>query len=300
MNALALATALVAATPQQATQDTITPTFDWPAGTVLAGEATVTQSQAQDGQESPGESLQVRFTRTVSAHPRGLLVTSEVQGEDAEALPAYIVSQSGDFLGVDGVQQIVAQMREQVLAGLAAESGGEVPPAARQMAEQMFTAESVEASAREEHEVLVGMWAGRTLRRNNVMITRMQTPGSVTPDALPTEVEYLWRGFAPCGEGEAETSCIELEAAFFPDGDMLATAFERTITAGNAGMQLFVNRASQTRTVRILAQPDGLVPRRVEDRTEARFDIEADGEFVELSLTQTETTTFTVGGGLDR
>lgn len=237
------------------------------------------------------------MTRTISDHPDGLLVTSEVDGQGGSGLPAYIVSDDGEFLGVQGVDDIVAQMREQLLAAARAQSGGEVPPQAEQMAEQMFTAETVEASAREEHEVLVGMWADRTLRRNNVQITRMQVPDAVTQGALPTEVEYVWRGFAPCAEGEAEDSCIVLEATFFPDEDALATAFENALSAQNPGA-LFVNRASQTRTVRILSQPDGLVPRRVEDRTEAEFDIEAEGEVVDLTLSQSETTVFTVGGGL--
>jgi hypothetical protein len=300
LNALVLAASLAAASPQQAAQDTITPTFDWPAGTILQGQATATQTQAQGGQEIPGQTVEVSFTRTISDHPQGLLVTSEVQGDGADALPAYIVSEAGEFLGVQGVDDIVARMREQLLAAARAQSGGQVPPEARQMAEQMFNAESVEASAREEHDVLVGMWAGRTLRRNNVMMTRMQVPGAVTPGALPTEVEYVWRGFAPCADGEAEDSCIQLEATFFPDGNALAIAFEMAITSQNAGAELYVNRASQTRTVSILAEPDGLIPRRVEDRTEAEFDVEADGEFVDLTLTQVETTTFTVGGGLQR
>ena len=301
MNALALATALVASTaPQQVAQDTITPTFDWPAGTVLMGEATATQIQAQGGQELPGNTVNVSFTRTISDHPQGRLVTSDVQGEGAEALPAYIVSESGDFLGVENVADMVSRMRAQFLDGIAAETGGQVPPPAEEMANRMFTAESIEASAREEHQVLVGLWADRTLRRNNVMFTTMRVANGVTDGALPTEVEYVWRGFAPCAEGEAEDSCIELEAMFFPDGDALASAFEAAIAGPNAGMALFVNRASQTRTVRVLAQADGLVPRLVEDRTVAEFDVEADGEFVDLAITQIETTTFSVGGGLER
>ena len=298
MNALLLATTLIVAPGTQAAQDTITPNFGWTAGTVLSGEASVETVQSQDGQEVPGQSLQVSLTRTISDHPQGLLVTSEVEGQAAEALPAFIVSDAGEFVGVEGVDEVVARMREQLLAAARAQTGGTVPPQAEAMAEQMFNAESVEAGAREEHRLLVGLWNGTTFERNGVRITRMEMQDGVTQSVLPTEVEYVWRGFAPCAEGEAEDSCIELEATLFPDENALATAFEQRLGAQNPGA-LFVNRAVQTRTIRLLAQPDGLVPRLLVDRTEASFDIEAEGEIVELGLTQTEETRFTVGGGLN-
>jgi len=298
LNALLLATPLMVSPGPQAAQDTITPTFSWPAGTVLSGEASVETIQSQNGQEVPGQSLQVSLTRTISDHPEGLVVASEVEGQGADAIPAYVVTDDGEFVGVENVDGIVSRMREQLLAAARAQTGGTVPPEAEAMAERMFNAESVEAGAREEHELLVGLWNGVTFERNGTRFTSMDMQEGVTQSVLPTEVEYVWLGFAPCAEGEAEDSCIELEATLFPDENALATAFENVLTSQSPGT-LFVNRAVQTRTVRILAQPDGLVPRQVVDQTEASFDIEAEGEIVELAITQTEEKTFTLGGGLN-
>jgi len=298
LNALLLATTLLVAPGPQAAQDTITPTFEWPAGTVLSGEASIETVQSQNGQEVPGQSLQIALTRTISDHPQGLLVTSEVEGQAGNALPAFIVSDAGEFVGVEDVEQVVAQMREQLLASARAQTGGTVPPEAEAMAEQMFNAESIEAGAREEHRLLVGLWNGTTFEQNDVRTARMDLQEAVTQSVLSTEIEFVWRGFAPCAEGEAENSCIELEATLFPDENGLATAFEARLGAQSPGA-IFVNRAVQTRTVRLLAQPDGLVPRLLVDRTEASFDIEAEGEIVELGLTQTEETRFSVGGGLN-
>lgn len=300
MNALLLATTLIVAPGPQAAQDTITPTFDWPAGTVLSGEASIETVQSQNGQEVPGQSLQISLTRTISDHPQGLLVTSEFEGQAGNALPAFILSDSGEFVGVQDVEQVVAQMREQLLASARAQTGGTVPPEAEEMAEQMFNAQSIEAGAREEHRLLVGLWNGTTFEQNDVRTARMDLQEAVTQSVLPTEIEFVWRGFAPCAEGEAEDSCIELEATLFPDENGLATAFEARLGAQSPTPgAIFVNRAVQTRTVRLLAQPDGLIPRLLVDQTEASFDIEAEGEIVELGLTQTEETRFSVGGGLN-
>lgn len=296
MNALLLASALIAAPAQQAA-DTITPTFEWPAGTVLRAEITAQQTTSQDGQVQASPEVQLSGTRTISDHPQGLLVTSSVEGEEASTTPAYLLTDDGTFIGVEGAEAMVAQMREQMLAQVRAQTGGTVPPEAQAMAERMFSEESVNASAREEHQLLVGWWAGRTWTRNRVQLVNTTTQDALTQATVPTEAELVWRGYAPCAPGEASDSCIELEVSLFPDTDEIATAFENTLGAQNPG-GLFVNRAEAERTVRILAQPGGMVPRRVEDVTNAAFDIEVEGQIIELAVEAEEVTTFTVGGGL--
>jgi len=298
VNALLLASALVVSPAQQA-QDTITPTFDWPAGTVLEASITLTQEQSQDGQPAPGPTIEATARRTISDHPQGLLVTSVVDGQEGSSNPPFIVTDGGEFIGVEGVEEMVAAMRDQMLESVRAQTGGTVPPEAEAMAAQMFNAESLEASAREEHQLLVGFWADRTWNRNQVRMTRTVTQDGVTQASVPTEAELVWRGYAPCAAGEASDSCIELEADFFPDSDVIATAFETLLSQQNPG-GLIVSRADSERSVRILAHPQGLVPRRVEDVTRAAFDIEVEGELVELALEVTEITTFTVGGGLQQ
>ena len=296
MNALLLASALVVAPAQQA-PDTITPTFDWTAGTVLEASITLEQVQGQDGQTQPGPAIEATARRTIADHPQGLLVTSTVDGQQGSANPPFVVSDDGDFLGVEGVEQMVSRMREQMLAGVRAQTGGTVPPEAEAMADQMFTAESLEASVREEHQLLVGFWADRTWDLNGVQMTRTATQDGLTQAIVPTDVELSWKGYAPCAPGEAPESCIELQAELFPDANAVATSFESLLTAQNPGA-VIVNRATIERTVRILAHPESLVPRLVEDVTNATFDIESEGEIVELTLDVTERTTFTVGGGL--
>jgi len=296
VNALLLASALVVAPAQQA-PDTITPTFDWTAGTVLEASITLEQVQGQDGQTQPGPAIEATARRTIADHPQGLLVTSTVDGQQGSANPPFVVSDDGDFLGVEGVEQMVSRMREQMLAGVRAQTGGTVPPEAEAMADQMFTAESLEASVREEHQLLVGFWADRTWDLNGVQMTRTATQDGLTQAIVPTDVELSWKGYAACAPGEAPESCIELQAELFPDANAVATSFESLLTAQNPGA-VIVNRATIERTVRILAHPESLVPRLVEDVTNATFDIESEGEIVELTLDVTERTTFTVGGGL--
>ncbi|MDT8368323.1 MAG: hypothetical protein RQ745_03890 [Longimicrobiales bacterium] len=290
--------ATVALAPLQEAPDTVTPRFAWAPGTILEGQVEVESMQSQGGEVLPAQNLEVSLTRSISADPRGLLITSQVEGPAGQALPAYVISEAGDFVEVDGVEEMVTEMREQLLAAARAQNGGVVPPEARGLAEQMFNRETIEASVRQEHEMLVGFWNDRTLDRNAVEVRRMLTQDAITGEILPTEVEIVWRGYTPCVEGDAEAKCLDLEISYFPDSDALATAFEGVLGAQNQG-EIFVTRALQERIVRLHVEPENLIPRWIEEHSESEFDVEAEGEIVDLAIQQVETTTFQVRSGLN-
>jgi hypothetical protein len=296
VNAIVLATALVAAPLPQAA-DTVTPVFGWEPGVVLSGTTTLVQTQSQDGSAAPEQTTETAVTISIADHPRGVVVTETL--DSGEPVAPYVLSDAGEFLGVDDVEAMVAQMRDQMLQQVAAQTGGTIPPQAEEMARQMFNAESIEADGRQDHLVLIGLWNGRTLRQNQLRGGRTQIKDPLSQADITAEFEAEWLGYAPCGEDDISESCIELLVEFFLDGDAIASSFEALLTQQNP-VDLFVNNATQELAVRVVMQPEGMVPRRIVKTTDASFDIEAEGEIVGLAISATETTVLDVGGGLER
>lgn len=296
MNAIILATALVAAPLPQAA-DTVTPVFGWAPGVVLDGTATLVQTQSQAGTAMPEQSQETAVSISIADHPQGLLVTES--SDSGEPGVPYILSDGGEFLGVENVEEMVARMREQMLAQVAAQTGGNVPPQAEEMARQMFNAASIESSVRQDYLELIGLWNGRRLTQNQIRGGRTQVTDPITQTEVTAEFEAEWLGYVPCDDADMGASCIELLIEFFLDGDAIATGFENLLSQQNPGA-LFVNSATQEVEVRIVMQPEGMVPRQIVRTSDATFDVEAEGEVVDLAISATETTELSIGGGLER
>ncbi len=305
MNALVLASlAALSAAPQ--TADTVTLTVDWPAGLELQANAVVTASQAQGGEAMPEQSGQARFSFSVTDHPQGVLVSTVVDrgaippGVTLPPEPAYIVGDDGSFVGVDQLESLVQQLREQAIAQMN-QAGGPPPPEALAMLDNLINPQSIEAMSRQEYLLMAGFWTGKSFDRNQVQITQGVFPDPFTQSLIPTEYELIWRGYAPCAEGEAENSCVRLELAAFPDGDQLATTLEAFFSqSGGAPGEIVVETAEIRGEVRILAEAGTLIPRRVEETVETLVNLSADGEVVDLAIRQTENTDYTRPAGMQR
>ncbi len=307
MNAIVLASlAALSAAPQ--TADTVTLTVDWPAGLVMQANTMVTVSQSQGGQETPEQSGEVKFNLSVTEHPQGVLVSTEVDagplppGVTLPPEPAYIIGDDGGFVGVDQLDTLVQQLRDQAIAQMNAQAGGAgLPPEALAMLDDLINPEAIEGMSRQEYQLMGGLWHGRNFDRNEVQLQQGVFPDPFTQSMVPTEYELIWRGYAPCAEGEPENSCVQLDLAAFPDGDELATTLEAFFgeSAGAPGM-LIVETAEIRGQVRILAETGSLIPRRVEESVETVVNLSAEGEVIDIVIKQTENTDYTRASGMQR
>lgn len=244
---LAVALVLAAAAPlgaQKGRGDTIPLRFGWEPG--MRAEIDFEQVRLlQNGSKRDSARLASTYHLDVSAHESGLAVEySDLRwtelpppnpgtGRFYEAVvrvthgarPRSVVSRAGEFLRVEGEEQVAAQTG-QALQPLLAGVNASLRESARAMIAAGLQPGALRVAAQDEWNTQVGVWAGNALEVGEpyTMESSFQSP-VFEGLTIPMHVELKIVGRTRCTPEDAEERCVVMEMSSAPDGDMMARAY---------------------------------------------------------------------------
>jgi len=202
--------------------------------------------------------------------------------------PSFVVATDGRFGGTPGLEEDVAAINR-ALDALHARPEG--LPEGSPLLPTRFSAELFRRHAPVEWEPLVELWAGREIvlgeRYRVDLVTRMPLLDGV-PIRMDGELQVSGR--VPCDGGNGPARCVELVLVTRPDPLELlpllgADAEQPSADAGPAPVT--VTRLELDESVRLVTEPETLVPYRVETRRRARLELRmADGSVHSDALDQ--------------
>ncbi len=256
--------------------DTVSLTFAWPAGLVadVTAESSVTVESMMGNQM---ENSEFTFELVMLAHSDGLSIASRNFnfGGDEPATPeerfaqsmqgkrpTLVVSSSGEFVGLEGVDQITTAVTA-ALDSMAGPGGDAIGALFGNMDEDFWTSQ-----ATADWNTRVGLWAGREFRLGEVVTVRGdQRFPMFGSESLPVTWALEYRGVAACNADDAGDSCVTLAVRTTPDGDALAEAMrgfmaEMLSEMGPAGMQIpfEVDEVSVESEMVMIVEPHTLLP----------------------------------------
>lgn len=262
--------------------------FAWPEGftaRVVGAESRVLSSDDREDAtrselsyrvriEPSGDGARIRYEEFAlpGADSGALVPLRGVPGLEnlADALrPSFVVGPNGRFLGTPDLDDTVAAVNRE-LDALHAGSGG-LPSGAPALPTR-FSAELFRRHAPVEWWPMVEMWAGREIhlggRYTLDLTTRMPLLDGAT---LRMDGDLAVSGRRSCGDG-GPPRCIELVLETRPDPLELIpllgeTGSRKEGAAGSAPVT--VTKLDLRETVRLLTEPETLVPRRLETRQRA-------------------------------
>jgi hypothetical protein len=277
---LFLVIALVAGT---APAETLTLRYAWSPGLhadvvyeatrsrTLAGE---TDEQRISGRysmrtESAPAGLRVRFddfeVHTREGGPAGgpQVALQDFLQRAGSMLPDLLVSEEGRVVGVEGMDAV----REKAQAGagpVLAPLPADVRARVEAVLEQMFSPERLEAGARNQWQRDVEGWLGVEVESGR----RYQQEGVGQVPALgnasvPVTLAYRMVGRTACESAAAREQCVilELTSELEPEGAMAALRETFDRLAAQAGAEIRVESVELESTMRLVTDPDTLIPR---------------------------------------
>jgi len=278
--------------PAAAAQETVSLSFAWPQD--LRGSVDYTAYRAR---ESNGRSDEVaisgRYDFVTSAVADGLLIRFEnvetdvkSDGAGVEAMvksfmtkaastpPSYVVGRDGQFRRIEDVDVF----RNAVLGGLD-DAFADLPEQTRAQISQVMagilTREQMEAGIVSDWNMFVGAWLEAELDQGDLYELQYEQPVPMLGNAsIPMRTTFLFAGRTACDENDAGQGCVILEMKSFVDSDRLSAALEAFLSRFPAdGDKPKVEALRQDMTVRLVTEPDTLLPHRLDSRryTETRM-----------------------------
>jgi hypothetical protein len=278
-------------------KETVALTFGWPSG--LHGRVTFSArtTRTVNGQ-SDNLNMAGRYDFVTSAAPDGLLiqfdnVETEVEnaGSGRPAMvkaymaramslpPSYVVGPDGQFVRIEGLEAF----RNGIFEGLE-DAFADVPAAAREQVirtmDAIFTREQLEASLASEWDSHVGTWIGAEMDEGDLYeLTFRQPMPAFGNMEVPMRSTFLLKGRVPCNGAETAKRCVELEAHTFVDPAGLAAAIEAFMARLPAGQEApRVQDLQQETVVRLISEPDTLLPYLMETSTRTITTMAVGGE----------------------
>jgi len=289
--------------PKPARADSVTLTFDWPVGLRASVSHRRGQIQARGGR-ADSSVIEVRYRMAVETHPRGRRVSysdfalppefdslSGRVGPDAWAAiagvfaPPILIADSGDMLGLADPEGYVAAIRAVLaphLDSLPADSTGD---RARAFFERFLSPEVLTAQAASDWNLLVGFWIGARLERGVVLELTNEEPIPIFPGrTVPYHYLFGFEGREPCTEEARDSACVVLELITRPDSAAvraLVTSLVRDLVPGSAAAGFTYRRLEIENHIRLLTEPRGMIPHRLEIEQAASVEVEVPGEPVQ-------------------
>ncbi len=254
--------------------------FAWPERvTARVRGLYVTESLNQDGSdprrfESPSElqmeitaegpERHVRFVVAGATRTRSQGFAPDVEG----VRPTWVLAADGAVKRVAGVDRMAARLGEGVAAG-------ELEPAAADILGPNLTPEAQLETARAHWTWIVHAWNGRELRCGEPVRERMRVSALALNSATPlsAEVTLVYEDAVECPGGRGG-GCVLLRATMDVDSEELASSVYRSL--GREGTRLLGARV--VRTVRLITEPDTLLPHAVGFAEEMRLDWDDHGD----------------------
>jgi len=144
----------------------------------------------------------------------------------------------------------------------------------------ILTREQLEQGIVSDWNLYVGAWLGAELDRGDLYEIRYEQPVPMFGNAaIPMRTTFLFAGRAACHDGDEGQSCVILEMESFVDSERLAAALEDFLSQFPAdGQTPTVEALRQDVSVRLITEPDTLLPHRMDSRryTETRMTMNGD------------------------
>jgi hypothetical protein len=242
--------------------------------------------------EPAPEGSRIRYEDFALRNPktRELVPLRAVPGLEAlsSALrPSFVVSPDGRFGGTPGLDEDVARINHELDA---LQARTEPLPESAPLLPTRFSAELFRRHAPVEWWPLVEMWAGREVQPGARYALDLMTPMPLlagTPIRMDGQLSVSRR--CACDGADGPLRCIELVLVTNADPlellPLLGAGAERH--EGEAPAPVTVTKLELSETVRLVTEPETLVPHRVESRTRARLALRlSDGSIHTDSLDQ--------------
>ena len=278
--------------PEPAGEERVALRFSWPEGFTArvtgAESRTLSSDAAADTThselsyrvrlESASEGARIRYEEFSLPAPDagGLVPLRGVPGLEclADALrPSFVVGADGRFLGTPDLDETVAAVNRELDA---VHARGEALPEGSPALPTRFSGDLFRRHAPVEWWPMVEMWAGREIvlggRYDLELLTRMPLLDGAT---LHMDGELVVSGRRPCEDG-GPPRCIELVLETRPDPlELIPLLGEDGARSrdGGAAVPVIVTRLDLRETVRLVTEPETLVPRRLETRQRARVTV---------------------------
>ncbi|HEU0302708.1 MAG TPA: hypothetical protein VFR37_24820 [Longimicrobium sp.] len=146
---------------------------------------------------------------------------------DSGGKPSYVVSQAGEFLRLEGTEQMADELRA-AFQPIMAELQGEGLAALRNMMEAMLSEEGLAGAAANEWSTLVEAWADTDMAMSDLFVLEdsFQTPVFPGVD-IPITIHIDMIGRVPCTEAEVDDDaprCVELQTTSIPEREAMRQA----------------------------------------------------------------------------
>jgi hypothetical protein len=225
----------------QAEADTVPLRFGWTPG--MQAEVEYERVRVRSGEEGQ-DSMRLAYAYRLETepHPEGLQIRytgmrwtelpqlDGAAGQFFQALgrtesggrPRYVIGEAGEFLRVEGTEQLSQELRE-AFRPMMAELQGEGLAALRNMMETLLSEEGLAGAATNDWGVLVEAWADFDMGMSDVYVLEDVFQTAVFPGVdIPITIHLDMTGRVPCTEAEAETNdpaprCVELQTTSIPE-----------------------------------------------------------------------------------
>jgi hypothetical protein len=264
--------------------DVVATSFAWPVGTEGAVTTYQRMLRAGDGTDSDIV-VEGSYDFRVEAHDQGILVrhtnfvTTNFASVPALApdnplsllytrlgsiTPNYVVSERGELLRVEGVEEMRDGMRE--VLGPLLDSLPDQAAEVEGMFQQVTSAEYLFGQLVEQWNLMVAFWIEAELEVGAVYEFEDQAPSPLFPQQLiPFHYEFAAAERVPCEPSTADNACIRFEFRSVPDpqtvADMVAALMKQL---GAIGDDSQIEDLQQENLVSLIADPTNLLPYRWE------------------------------------
>ncbi|MGD2152766.1 MAG: hypothetical protein PVG79_05820 [Gemmatimonadales bacterium] len=294
-------------------KDVIVLSFDWPIG--LEGYVTHSREQIRDIHgEADTSAASITYRFLVQSHPAGRMVSYDdfriggadlpPQGLSVESLteqfgglmPNLVVNDWGDIVAVKDIDRLVEMARtlvQPMFDSLPADAAG--VGEFRELMDRLLTVEFFTSKAVEDWNALVGIWTEAELERGAVYEFEAEEPIPILPGrTIPYVYQLSLTSRTPCSKGSADSACVVLELASSPDPAGLEEFLDEL--AGDmfqaiAGAGVVWRRLDLENHIRLVTEPDGLVPHHLRTTQTLSMEVEAPGEKT-TTLTQQRSRSF--------
>ncbi len=273
---------LLAATPPLPVgppPQTVALRFAWPEG--LRAKVTSTKTRTRDVRESSSRSATSSYTLAVDTHEEKLRIrfldARFSPGEGFEGLPAevraqvvphiahlvpdYLVTKGGEFAGIVDLAALKKGLEDLFGAFLPAEAD---PELVSRLRAGLLSESLLQSKAAEEWNAIVGAWIGADLEIGSEYAYGGKEPAPAIPgEEILMSYRFLAKRLLPCRRGGVERTCVELElrSASDPEDSQRVTSkvLERLV-GGKAGEVAPLRALAVENSIRLVTEPDGLVP----------------------------------------
>lgn len=253
--------------------------FAWTPG--LVGQVSTSSESAMESMAGElTETTAFSFEMAVENHASGLSITTRdfdfgvpeptTPGDRLAQMmqsrrPVLLVSQAGEFVGLEGVEEITALTRT-MLDSMAAEAG-----APSEAVFGGFDGDFWRSQATSDWNTKVGLWVGREFEVGEVVsVGGAQRFPMFGSEPLPVTWQLEYRGPIACNDSDTGTGCVTLVVRSEPDGIAMAEAMRGFMAdmlgeMGPAAMQITfeIDEVSVDSETVMIVEPGTLLPHSV-------------------------------------